>query len=90
MRHRGIAAGAVVSSSKGGADHPDNYLYAPSYTSGRPLAVVGVYDSLTAFAAGKAKTVKAFRVSRNRISRDHDVIDAKPRRRREDRVPLLG
>ena len=70
----------IISSSKGGADHPDNYLYAPSYTSGRPLAVVGDYDSLTAFAAGKAKTVKAIRVSRmfgNRISPDHDVIDAK-------------
>ena len=70
----------IISSSKGGADHPDNYLYAPSYTSGRPLAVVGDYDSLTAFAAGKAKAVKAIRVSRifgNRISPDHDVIDAK-------------
>ena len=51
----------IIANSKGGADHPDNYLYALGKTFNRSIG--DNYDDLNALLAGKEKTERAIKVS---------------------------
>jgi len=52
----------IIANSKGGADHPDNFLYALGQTFNRSIG--DGYDHFNAFLAGREKTLKAIKVSR--------------------------
>jgi hypothetical protein len=51
----------IIANSHGGADHPDNYLYALGSTFNRTIG--DKHDAFNCFLAGKEKTEKAVRVS---------------------------
>lgn len=51
----------IIANSRGGADHPDNFLYALGSTFNRTIG--DGYDDLNAFLAGKEKTKKAVEAS---------------------------
>jgi hypothetical protein len=51
----------IIANSKGGADHPDNFLYALGSTFNQSIS--DQYDDLNAFLAGPVKTAKAVRAS---------------------------
>ena len=51
----------IIANSNGGADHPDNFLYALGSTFNRSIG--DNYDDLNAFLAGKEKTERAVRAS---------------------------
>ena len=51
----------IIANSRGGADHPDNYLYALGSTFNRSIG--DQYDELNCFLAGMEKTKKAIEVS---------------------------
>ena len=51
----------IIASENGGADHPDNYLYALGSTFNRSIGAN--YDELCCFLAGKAKAKKAVEIS---------------------------
>ena len=51
----------IIAESNGGANHPDNFLYALGSTFNRSIG--NRYDDFNAFLAGKEKTEKAVRAS---------------------------
>ena len=51
----------IIANSKGGADHPDNFLYALGSTFNRSIG--DRFDDLNAFLAGPEKTERAIRAS---------------------------
>jgi hypothetical protein len=51
----------IIANSHGGADHPDNYLYALGSTFNRTIG--DKHDAFNCFLAGKEKTEKAVRIS---------------------------
>ena len=57
----------IIANSKGGADHPDNFLYALGQTFNRSIG--DGYDHFNAFLAGREKTLKAIKVSRTAIAK---------------------
>ena len=51
----------IIANANGGADHPDNFLYALGKTFNRSIG--DNYDDLCAFLAGPQKTERAIRAS---------------------------
>ena len=52
----------IIANKNGGADHPDNYLYALGSTFNQSIGAN--YDDFNRFLAGKEKAAKAIEVSR--------------------------
>ena len=58
----------IIANEHGGADHPDNYLYALGKSFNRSIG--SKFDALNCFLAGKEKALKAIKISEEIGNRD--------------------